>query len=179
MESIASKKKDNITLSIDKIVIDDRKSEAAENGKSLNNKVNEILNDYVMYPRTINHEHPVITFPSLFLRLIEEIPEEVIVMIFLMGIRVSNPFLLATMDDDSSSTEALRRMLAFGHRIGLYEKYFIQDRANHVILIFSHRYDIKWSKGISVSFAEMIERLLQVHPTVERTKEKVIIRIPK
>jgi hypothetical protein len=107
LESIASKKKDNITLSIDKIVIDDLNSEAAENGKSLNNKVNEILNDYVMYQRTINHEHPVITFPSLFLRLIEEIPEEVIVEIFLMGIRVSNPFLLATMDDDSSPTEAL------------------------------------------------------------------------
>ena len=151
---------------------------AANNRTSVNNKINEILSDYVLYQKMILREHPVITFPPLFANLIKHVSEEAIVDTFLMGIEQQNPFLIAMLEAGGTAIDTLQRLIEFGLRIGLYENFTNVEKVGYFTLVFSHRYGTKWSKGISMSFTKMIERMLNVHPTTECTAERVILRIP-
>jgi hypothetical protein len=171
-------KKESITLSFDKFVLDDIRKDAANAGVSVNHKVNEILKDYVLYQKMIIREHPVITFPPLFANLIKYVSEEAIIETFLMGIEQQEPFLVALLEAGGTPIDTLRRLFEFGLRIGLYENFTFVEKVGYFTLIFSHRYGVKWSNGISISFTKMIERVLNVHPISEITPEKVILRIP-
>jgi hypothetical protein len=173
-------KKESITLAFDKFVLDDIRRDATNAGVSVNNKINEILKDYVRYQKIILREHPVMTFPPLFANVVKHLSEEAIVETCLMGIDLNNPFLLAILEEsDGTAIDTLRRILDLGFRIGLYENFtFIEKGGYYFTLVLSHRYGVKWSKGISISFTEMIERMLNVHPISEFTQEKIIMRIP-
>jgi hypothetical protein len=171
-------KKESITLSFDKFVLDDIRRDATNAGVSVNKKINEILKDYVLYQKMIIREHPVITFPNLFINLIKYLSEEAIVETFLMGIEQNPPFLVAMLEAGGTPIDTLQRLFEFGLRIGLYENFTFLEKVGYFTLIFSHRYGVKWSKGISISFTKMIERVLNVRPTSEITPQKVILRIP-
>ena len=173
-------KKGSITLSFDKFVLDDIRNDATNAGVSVNSKINEILKDYVRFQKIILREHPLITFPPLFANLIKYLSEEAIIETSLMSIRQNNPFIVAMVEEDAGGTtvDALKRMFELGHRLGLYENFTFVEKVGYFVLALSHHYGVKWSKGISISFTEMIEKILNVHPASEITPEKIIMRIP-
>ena len=171
-------KKESITLSFDKFVLDDIRRDAVDAGVSVNNKINEILKDYVLYQKMIIREHPLITFPFLFNNLLKYLSEEAIVETFQMAVGETPSYLTAMLDAGGTPIDTLRCLFKFGLRIGLYEHFTFVEKVGYSSLVFSHRYGIKWSKGISISFTNLIEKALNVHPTSECSAEKVIMRIP-
>lgn len=171
------RKKENITLVIDKYVLDDIRSDI-KNTISLNAKVNQILQDYVMYQKVINLRHPIITFPEIFVSLLDNVDENSVIETWIRGMDEISPFLHYSLNIPESKTDTFKQSLEWGVRLGLYSCYILRERENRVILTFDHQFGLKWSKAIAAGFTKWVEKTLSVHPTSEILINTVILTIP-
>ncbi len=178
MKNIFSNKKENITLSIDKYILEDIKNDIKNTGVSINAKINEILKDYVMYQKVINRRHPVIAFPELFAEMIKNTDEKAVIESWSRGIEEVNPFLNYSFNIPESNVDKFTLSLELGQRLGLYNSYILRERPDHTIVTFDHSLGLKWSKAIAAGFTKWIENLLNVHPKSELRDNIVILTIP-
>lgn len=178
LKNTFSNKKENITLSLDKYILDDIKSDIKNTGVSINAKINEILKDYVMYQKVINIRHPVITFPEIFTELIKNTEEKVVIDSWTRGMEEVNPFLHYSFNIPESDIDKFTLSLEWGQRLGLYNSYILRERHDHTIVTFDHSLGLKWSKAMAYGFTKWIENLLGVHPESNLRDNIVILTIP-
>jgi hypothetical protein len=176
--SSKKKKKENITLAIDKYILDDIKGDIKNTSFSINAKINEILKDYVLYQKVIDRRHPVITFPEIFIDFINNIEEKTLIEIWFRALGEANTFLSCSFNMPESGMDRFNLSLEWGQRMGLYNNYILRERQQNTILAFDHQFGLKWSKSIASGFTRWIENLLNIHPETEILINTVVLTIP-
>jgi hypothetical protein len=157
-----SKKKSNITLSIDTEIQNKIKNIAEGEGLSINSKINSVLWKYITFYKYVEQDDSLI-IPSRSVRFfIENIDEDKWIEEYSEMLDEIVPFFFLELKTAQTLENTLKvvfdRLLAYG---GSYKGYSCHvDKDGNMNLVFRHGYGIKWSRILSAVYIRFIQKTL-------------------
>ena len=174
--------KTDITLAIDKSILDGMKTEAKIQALSLNAKINQILTKYVKFYRICEAEKCLFFPHKSHSRMIKNLNLEA----WIDEIKKRNldqVQLLLKINKISPSLDNLEKY--WFQSIFLWTGMYIwykrwEDENGNTAFLFQHKYDIRWSKMGAEAFSDLLIKVLKIPPPkIELAEHHFIIRIPK
>lgn len=172
--------KSNITLSIGNTIFDEIKKDAEFQGMSINSKVNQILAKHVLFYRLVEENESSIISSSIWDSIIELIDEEKIKKI-MNEEGMSHIYSMFVNNNIPVSIDNFVKysLSEIGIWSGMYSSFreFKEKNGNRV-LIFDHRFGIKWSRVLEQIFSNTIRTMLNLPTETEilPTTVKIVIR---
>jgi uncharacterized protein (DUF4415 family) len=160
--SSAKNKKSNITLAIDAEILEILKNVAESEGLSINSKINSVLWKYITFSKYVEQDCSLI-IPSRSVNFfIENIDEEKWIQEYIETLDEIVPFFFLELKTKQTLDNTLRvvfdRLLLYG---GSYKGYSShEDEEGNLNLVFRHEYNIKWSRILSATYSQFIEKTL-------------------
>lgn len=178
-EDKKSIKKDTITLSLDSNILDLLKANAQENRISVNSIINGILSKYVnFYKRAEEYGSAVIasTQFSVFIELMDEEKVTEIMQTDATATMIAHfqhnniPIRLDTVIEIAFANVALIS--------GVCTKFSQhRDAEGYRLLVFDHRYGIKWSRIISRVFSYLLKQTCNIETSAKLLPQTISIKI--
>jgi hypothetical protein len=174
-----STKKTTITFSIDSFVIAEIKKESEKIGVSINAKVNEILAKWVMFYRMAEKYRAVVIQPSVFADTIEHTDENVFINNFKRTNRDTVQAWLLQAKLPVTLESVIKHLFEiYGPACGIYSDFsYHTTEEGRTRLIFSHEFNIKWSRILAAAFSDLISELLKLHCKSDLLPNTVVLEV--
>jgi hypothetical protein len=172
--------KANITISVDGQVADEIRQNAEKQRVSTNLLVNKILKDYVMFGKYFQDHIPIVMAPAIFSYLLGEVDEKIWIKSWEIALEQITPEVFAMHNLEPTLDNLLRHLLGdIGPRVGIFDKCTFYDEAENYRLVMAHKYGIKWSRILAISFSNMFVKAFQVKVTTQVSKNTLTLKIYK
>jgi len=156
-----SNNKTNLTLSVDHAILDEIKKDSERQGLSINAKVSSVLNKYVLFYRIIEDQECSVIPSRLWGPMVQMVDEEKMLdLINNEGIGAIYSIFLnnnVPMTLDTFIKHCFEEICLWS---GLYHSFRMFREGGQLILVFEHKYGIKWSRIIGNAFTNMIRIML-------------------
>jgi hypothetical protein len=179
---VKDKPKANVNLSIDSHILKIIRAEAQEKGISLNSRINAIMSKYVNFYKRAEEVDDTCIIPKKYFQFaIDNIDEkdnraQVAEMhrIWIPALfnELNIPFTL-----DNFIKYAVKQVGVNSRTIDSMTNY--TDDEGNIILAFTHRFGLKWSKALSAGVATVIEELLHYKTECSNFSASFTIKIMK
>lgn len=173
--------KTNITISVDGQIGDEIRQYAEKQGLSTNSLVNKILKDYVMFGKYFQDHIPVVIAPPIFSHLLGEVDEKVWIKSWEIALGQVTPEVFAMHNLEPTLDNLVRYLLGdIGSRVGIFDKFtFHEDDSKNYKLVMVHKYGIKWSRVLGISFSNMFLKAFPVKVTTQVSANTLTMEIHK
>jgi predicted DNA binding CopG/RHH family protein len=155
-------KKTTITLALDEKILHEIKRESESQGLSVNSKINSILSKHVNFFRYASEVQCLTVTHKMWIEILEVLDEELFIKLFENEAEPSMIALL-TLNNIAITKENLIRYvystLALWSGMYTYFSYY-NDVNGNTVLVFNHRYGLKWSRILSAVFSNTFQRNL-------------------
>lgn len=171
--------KTNITLSIDENTGNEIRQYAQKQGLSTNALVSNILKEYIMFGKYFQDHTPMIIAPPIFSMLLEEVDEKIWLKTWKLALGEITPQVFAMHNLEPTLDNLVRYLLGdIGPRVGIFDKFtFHENKTKSYKLAMIHKYGIKWSRILGISFSDMFEKSFQVKVTTHVSPDTLTLEI--
>lgn len=180
MPKSSQRKKPNITIISDTKTLNELKKWAGTRGLSMNALINDILAKNTFFYRYAS-EHECMIIPStIYSSIIDTSSEKSLVDV---TSRTANE-MVQSIFSHNSIPYTMDNMIKFyfesvGLWSGLYNIFKHYNEIGSTILVFEHKYGIKWSRVISQSISNLVKETLHRQPENKILPNTVIITVDK
>jgi hypothetical protein len=166
----------NITLSINKKIVEELKGDAESRNTSLNSLVNEILSRHVTFYKKIEELEMFIVPPKIFSMMLSKMDESDGVGWLTMAINdIWNSLVLEYNMPNDVESFAKFAVGNIARRAGICSSSRYEYDGSHRIVI-SHKYGAKWSKILAGAFSASLEYFFKKVPQCKIADEVVELK---
>lgn len=174
-----SKKKTNVTISVDASLINEIKKEAESINTSLNSRLNSILLEYVMFYRHVSNSKSLIMPRALHVKVLEKLDEEDLFDAFVNEGAGGAFAVLKHHNIPLTKENYLKYVIEMISRITgqfNYCSHYI-DKEGYLTIVLDHIYGEKWSRILGKGHSYLIEKYLDIPTQVTYLPDTVSIKL--
>lgn len=174
-----SRKKTNVTISVDASLINEIKKEAETVNTSLNSRMNSILTEYVMFYRHVSNSKSLIMPRALHMKLLEKLDEADILNAFINEGAGGAFSVLKHHNIPLTKENYLKYVIEMIARITgqfNYSSHYI-DKEGYLTIVLDHIYGEKWSHVLGKGHSFLIEKYLGIPTQVTYLPDTVTIKL--
>jgi len=151
--------KSNITLSVDSPILDELRKQAELDGLSVNAKINQILLRYSMFYSQAEKQESVILPQKDFHSILEDISENKLVENLKQNSLDLIPGIFLERGVPLTFDNVIKIVFEMiGRFSGIYSTFtHRKEKDGSTMLVFSHKYDLKWSRVLAATFYHFIK----------------------
>lgn len=174
-----SRKKTNVTISVDSPLITEIKKEAESLNTSLNSRLNTILTEYVMFYRNVSNSKSLVMPRALQMKLLEKLDEEDILDAFI-GEGAGGAFAILKHHNIPLTKEnyvkyVVEMIARITGQFNFCSHYI--DQEGYLTIVFDHIFGEKWSHVLGKGHSHLIEKYLGISTQVTYLPDTVTIRL--
>lgn len=158
---LKEKSRSNVTISVDKNILEEIKSDAQGMGLSINAYLNEALQRYIVFYRHVKKQGGVILPRGFFINLLDLAEEERISKIFEREGGFDVIISILAQNNIPITLDNLIKFVFEGIAswAGGYDKFSYQkDKDEKTRLVFEHGFGTKWSKALGSETSKLINQ---------------------
>jgi hypothetical protein len=177
--NLKEKNRLNITLALDSEIFNELKKESEINNTSINARISTVLSKHVHFYRIVDELDRNIIPQHVFASMLEIMNEEQLCEI-MKDKSVSSLYSMCTHKGISLTLDNITKYLfqqtcLWSGMYSAFHSYIDNDKT--INMTFEHRYGIKWSRALGVTFSSMLENMLSTKINYEIMTNTIRIKI--
>lgn len=173
--------KSNITLSVDAQILKEVQGEAKMEGVRANAKINTIFTKHVLFYRYSELQEMMIIPPKIFTAMFEMIDEDKMIYLLNNVAIDTMPSVFAHSNIDPTIDNLIKYcfegIFVWGGMCSSFRHYV--DEHGYRCLVLEHKYGIKWSNILAITFSDFIKIHLNLDSEYKVMPSTVIIKVLK
>ncbi len=169
----------NLTVAMDKSLLDQLKNEAKKSGHSINAKTNLILSKHLQFYRHVEEQRGFIVPAKVWKEIVNAVDEKK--MVEILESAGTNTFLIVFEHNNVPVTmENLSKYLfeTMSLWAGCYHRFSsFTDKEGYLNLVFEHDFGLKWSKAMGFVFADFIQKALGLSTKLKPMSSTMTIKV--